>query len=106
MERYRLLHVKLVELLRIADDMFSMYVLVTIATIIPLIIFTLYFVLFETVDTFSYAATWWSVGLSVIQIVFVFMAGGVVNHEVSIYIYTPTPQVLVSFSIQFIYVLI
>lgn len=103
MERYRLLHVKLVELLRIADDIFSMYVLVTIATIIPLIIFTLYFVLFETVDTFSYAATWWSVGLSVIQIVFVFMAGGVVNHEVSIY--TPTQHVLVTFSIQLIYVL-
>ena len=83
MERFRLLHMKLIELLHTADDIFSMYLLVTIATIIPLIIFTLYFVLFETVDTFSYAATWWSVGLSLIQIIFVFIAGGVVNHEVS-----------------------
>ncbi|XP_061181144.1 gustatory and pheromone receptor 39a-like [Saccostrea echinata] len=80
-ENFRLQHMKLLDMLYTADDIFSMYVLVTIATIIPLIIFTLYFVLFKTVNTFAYAATWWSVGLSFIQIICVFMAGGVVNHE-------------------------
>jgi hypothetical protein len=86
MEKFRLQHVRLIDLLYTADNIFSMYLLVTIGTIIPLIIFTLYFVLFKSVDTFAYAATWWSVGLSFIQIIFVFMAGGVVNHEVRIYI--------------------
>ena len=85
LEEYRLQHEDLLQLLRTADDIFSMYILVAIATIIPLIIFTLYFVLFKSVDLYSYVATWWSVSLSLIQITVVFIAGGVVNHVVSIH---------------------
>ena len=84
LEDYRLLHEGLMGLLRCADDIFSVYILVAIGTIIPLIIFTLYFVLFESVDTYSYVATWWSVGLSLIQITVVFIGGGAVNHVVSV----------------------
>ncbi|KAK3092116.1 hypothetical protein FSP39_025348 [Pinctada imbricata] len=79
-EENRHQHEELVQLLRKADDIFSLYILVAIGTIIPLIIFTLYFVLFESVDLYSYVATWWSVSLSMIQITVVFVSGGIVNH--------------------------
>ncbi|OWF49244.1 hypothetical protein KP79_PYT05061 [Mizuhopecten yessoensis] len=79
-EQLRQKHGNLIRLLGIIDGLVSTYILLVVGTIIPLIIFTLYFVLFETIDTFSYMATWWSVSLSLIQIMLVFIGGGLVNH--------------------------
>ncbi|XP_060085133.1 uncharacterized protein LOC132564496 [Ylistrum balloti] len=81
-EQLRQKYGSLVQLLGDVDGMVSMYVMVIVGTIIPLIIFTLYFVLFESIDTYSYMATWWSVSLSLIQIMLVFIGGGLVNHVV------------------------
>lgn len=83
-EQLRQKHGGLVRLLGTIDDMFSVYIMMIVGTIIPLIIFTLYFVLFETIDMFSYVATWWSISLSVFQIMVVFFGGGIVNHMVSL----------------------
>lgn len=82
-EKFRLQHDKLTRFLGTADGMLSAYVFFTIGTIIPLIIITLYFVVFQTIDTFSYIATWWSVSLSMVQLTVVFIGGGLVNHVVS-----------------------
>ncbi|XP_033735172.1 uncharacterized protein LOC117323814 [Pecten maximus] len=79
-EQLRQKHGSLVRLLGMVDGMVSVYIMLIVGTIIPLIIFTLYFVLFESIDTFSYMATWWSVSLSVIQIMLVFIGGGLVNY--------------------------
>lgn len=81
-EKSRKQHEQLCRVLAQADKVFSMYVMSSIGTVIPLIIFTLYFVLFESVDTFSFIATWWSACLSMIQILIIFLGGGVVNHQV------------------------
>ncbi|KAJ8318365.1 hypothetical protein KUTeg_003456, partial [Tegillarca granosa] len=85
-EKYRLQHYTLTRFLGTADRMLSAYVFFTIGTIIPLIIITLYFVVFQTIDTFSYIATWWSVSLSMVQLTVVFIGGGLVNHVMSVFL--------------------
>ena len=81
-ETTRMQHEQLTRVLAQADKVYSMYIMSSIGTVIPLIIFTLYFVLFESIDTFSYIATWWSACLSITQMLVIFLGGGLVNHEV------------------------
>ena len=83
-EYYRQQHDKLCSLINVANGIVSTFVLVTMFTTIPLIVLTLYFVLFVTVETasFSYVATWWSISLSTIQLAIIFIAGGAVNFSV------------------------
>ena len=83
-ENHRQQHNKICSLISVADDIVSPFILVTMFTTIPLIVLTLYFVLFISVETtsFSYAATWWSISLSTIQLAVVFIAGGAVNFSV------------------------
>ncbi|KAK3579451.1 hypothetical protein CHS0354_028252 [Potamilus streckersoni] len=78
-ESHRLRHDNLCRLVSQADSIFSMFIFVTVATAIPLIVFTLYFVMFETTDTFSYGATWWSVILCTVQLFVIFIGGAAVN---------------------------
>ncbi|VDI19803.1 Hypothetical predicted protein [Mytilus galloprovincialis] len=80
-ETTRMQHEHMSRLLFQADKVFSMYVMSSIGTVIPLIIFTLYFLLFESIDVFSFIATLWSACLSIIQMMVVFLGGGFVNHE-------------------------
>ncbi|XP_052069768.1 uncharacterized protein LOC127708693 [Mytilus californianus] len=80
-ETIRMQHEHMTRLLFQADKVFSMYVMSSIGTVIPLIIFTLYFLLFESIDVFSFIATLWSACLSIIQMMVVFLGGGFVNHE-------------------------
>ena len=86
-EFHRQQHDKLCSLINVADGIVSTFVLVTMFTTIPLIVLTLYFVLFVTVETtsFSYVATWWSISLSTIQLAIIFIAGGAVNFSVRRY---------------------
>ena len=83
-EFHRQQHDKLCSLISVADGIVSTFVLVTMFTTIPLIVLTLYFVLFISVETtsFSYVATWWSISLSTIQLAIIFIAGGAVNFSV------------------------
>ena len=85
-EEHRQQHDKVCSLINAADDIVSPFVLVTMFTTIPLIVLTLYFVLFISVDStsFSYVATWWSISLSTIQLAVIFIAGGAVNFSVRI----------------------
>ena len=82
-ENKRFQHEQLSRLIGQADKVFCMYVMSTIGTVIPMIIFTLYFLLFESVAIFSYIATFWSAFLSITQLLIIFLGGGIVNHEVS-----------------------
>ncbi|XP_046576986.1 putative gustatory receptor 28b [Haliotis rubra] len=80
LERFRLQHHKICLLLDKANTIFSVYVLITIGTVIPLIVFTLYFVIFESIEIYKFYAVWWSVSLAVLQLSVVFMSGALVNH--------------------------
>lgn len=84
-ERFRQQHDKICIMIFLADDILSMFIMVTVATTIPLIVLTLYFVIFVTDDvhTFSYVATWWSITLSTVQLAIVFLFGGAVNYKVN-----------------------
>lgn len=81
-ETKRFQHEQLSRLLGQADKVFSMFIMSTIGTVIPMIIFTLYFLLFESVAIFSYVATFWSAFLCITQLLIIFLGGGIVNHEV------------------------
>ena len=88
-ENYRQQHNKLCSLISVSDGILSMFILVTMFTTIPLIVLTLYFVLFISVETtsFSYVATWWSISLSTMQLSVVFIASGAVNFAVSLHFF-------------------
>lgn len=87
-EKFRQQHDKICTMINLADDILSIFVFVTVGTTIPLIVLTLYFVLFDTSkdQTFSYVATWWSISLSTIQLAAVFLFGGAVNFMVRVLI--------------------
>ncbi|XP_046326178.2 putative gustatory receptor 28b [Haliotis rufescens] len=80
LEIFRLQHHRVCLLLEKANAIFSVYVLITIGTVIPLIVFTLYFVIFESIEMFKFFAVWWSVSLAVLQLLVVFVCGALVNH--------------------------
>ncbi|KAH3863527.1 hypothetical protein DPMN_026516 [Dreissena polymorpha] len=82
LERLRQQHESVCSMIFLADDVVSVFIMVTVFSTIPLIVLTLYFVLFDSSDVmaFSYIATWWSITLSVLQLASVFIAGGAVNY--------------------------
>ncbi|WAQ96831.1 hypothetical protein MAR_029521 [Mya arenaria] len=82
MEMFRQQHEKCCRIISLADDVLSVFTLVTVFTTIPLIVITLYFVLFDKseVETLAYAATCWSITLSVLQLTVIFLFGGAVNY--------------------------
>lgn len=83
-EKFRRQHEQICRTVKYADDILSVFIMVAVFTTIPLIVLTLYFVLFvsDATATFSYAATWWSICLSTLQLVIVFSFGGAVNYMV------------------------
>lgn len=84
-EGFRQQHDIICVMILLADDILAMFIMVTVASTIPLIVLTLYFVIFVTdeVEMFSYVATWWSISLSTLQLAIVFLFGGAVNYMVS-----------------------
>lgn len=87
-ENLRQQHDKICAMTSEADDILSMFVMTAVGTTIPLIVLTLYYVLFvSTEHAFSLVATWWSISLGTVQLTVLFIFGGAVNYMVSSIIY-------------------
>ncbi|XP_060562665.1 uncharacterized protein LOC132722231 [Ruditapes philippinarum] len=93
-ESFRQRHDKICVMILRADDILSTFIMTTVASTIPIIVLTLYFVIFVTdgVHTFSYAATWWSISLSTLQLTVVFLLGGAVNFMLNVFLNRLTSQ--------------